>query len=433
VDGTNGMSGDYELIGLEHLLDTAPADEPPNTSSNGHGPDTSFKTRVTDRRVNLLERIRAGIPEIDYLPASHGMLVRGKRHQIVAPKKTGKSFSMLVHWVDMAQAGAIIIILDRENGADLYAQRLEQILTARKLNPTDQETINALIGYYEFPRLGKHDQNDLTEQFGHADIVVFDSQRMFLSDLGLEENNSDDYAQFAAAALDPLFQNGVATVVLDNSGHNDSKRSRGSSSKGDLNEILFSLAQAEGFDQNTTGKLVLTIEDSRFGNRGTWEMRIGGGDFGSWTSATDQPKRGAPFTPTRLMQKVSEYLATQPAPLSKNQVSAAVVGQKTAILAAIDRLYENDYLHFTNHGYTHYKSYQEGDPLPNQEPVPGGSRRFPEPVARGGSTGSTGSFPLQGEPEPENHRARTSSAQGGSREKPASHDELRRQHDEGHT
>jgi len=42
-----------------------------------------------------------------------------------APKKVGKSIAALVHTVDMALAGARIVIFDRENGGDLFAERLE--------------------------------------------------------------------------------------------------------------------------------------------------------------------------------------------------------------------------------------------------------------------------------------------------------------------
>ena len=39
-------------------------------------------------------------------------------------------------------------------------------------------------------------------------------------------------------AFEPLFEAGVATVILDNTGHSDKNRSRGTSAKGDLNEVV---------------------------------------------------------------------------------------------------------------------------------------------------------------------------------------------------
>lgn len=380
-----------DLIGLEHLLDTAPPDQPQPSVPPDNATEGTFKARVVDRRVNLLERIQNGVPPINYLPASHGMLVRGKRHQIVAPKKTGKSFAMLVHWVDMAQAGAIIIILDRENGADLYAQRLQLVLQARHLTPPEQEEVNALIGYFEFPRLTHHDHDELVTAFGHADIVVFDSQRMFLSDLGLEENSSDDYAKFAAAALDPLFRNGIATLVLDNSGHDDTKRSRGSSSKGDLNEVLFSLRQAEGFDQDTEGRVVLTVEDSRFGNRGSWEMRIGAGVFDPWKAEANQTLPDGKKYLTGYMQRISVHLALQPAPLSKNAIASGLGANRNYVFRAVDDLYQLGFIKADTQGrYTHYKSYQEGDEHQVVSVVSGGIEPVSIPVRGERGTGGIG-------------------------------------------
>lgn len=196
----------------------------------------SFEDRVASRRVDLVERIRDGIPPAEYLPASDGMLRRGKRHQVVAPKKVGKSLETLVHSVDMILAGARVVVFDRENGGNLYADRLDQIITARSLDDEAQATIAAGLDYYEFPRFRNTDEHDLVQVCASADLVVFDSQRLFLSDLGLEEDDNDDYADFMAALIDPLFRAGVATLILDNAGHQEPKRSRGASAKRDLNE-----------------------------------------------------------------------------------------------------------------------------------------------------------------------------------------------------
>ncbi len=51
------------------------------------------------------------------------------------------------------------------------------------------------------------------------DLVVFDSQRMILTDVGLSEDSADDYARFMAKIVDPLFNAGVGTMILDDTGH----------------------------------------------------------------------------------------------------------------------------------------------------------------------------------------------------------------------
>jgi hypothetical protein len=147
------------------------------------------------------------------------------------------------------------------------------------------------MAYHEFPSLSYGDEDALVRYSLQADLVVFDSQRMFLSDLGLKEDVSDDYARFMAALIDPLFRAGVATLVLDNTGHADKKRSRGTSSKGDLNEIVFSLQKTVDFDLYRAGEVKLKVEKTRFGNTGEWTMKLGGGQYGSWQSGTPAKPR----------------------------------------------------------------------------------------------------------------------------------------------
>ncbi len=244
----------------------------------------SFDERFRSRRVDLFERLEQGIAPLDFLPASERMLVRGKRHLLPAPKKTGKSLGMLVHWVDMMLAGARVTILDRENGADLYAARLGTIADSRGLDETQRALVRSGLVYYEFPKIRDYDKADLAEELADADLVVFDSQRRFLSDLGLEENDSDDYAEFAAATIDVLFEAGIATMILDNTGHQENGRARGSSAKEDLNEICFTLEAVEPYSERRAGRIRLRLEPgrSRFGNEGTWDMVIGAGVFGGW-------------------------------------------------------------------------------------------------------------------------------------------------------
>jgi hypothetical protein len=252
-------------------------------SLNGAEPG-SFAERVTARRVDLVQLIRDGLPPVEYLPESDGMLVKGKRHLIAAPRKEGKSIAMLVHWVRMALAGARVIVFDRENGAETYAKRLDSIIGAWGLGKPDERKLRHNLDYYEFPQLRKGDGEAFAKLADGAAVVVFDAQRMYLTDLGLREGEADDYSIFMAAVIDPLFRAGVATVILDNTGHSDTGRSRGSSAKGDLNEVLFKFKAESDFSVHRRGKVRLILEagNSRFGNEGTWEMQIGAGAFTDW-------------------------------------------------------------------------------------------------------------------------------------------------------
>jgi AAA domain-containing protein len=334
----------------------------------------SFGARVAGTRVDLIARIRDGIPPIDYLPASEEMLIRGKRHIVPAPRKSGKSLGWLVHCTTMVEAGARVVILDRENGADLYARRLEGIVAALEL---DQQQLSERLAYYEFPRLKRADGDALASMCATADLVLFDSQRMFLSDLALAENIADDYAVFVAEAVEPLFRAGIATLILDNTGHEETGRSRGTTAKDDLNEVLFKLEVAERFGLNTTGRLRLTIRDSRFGNTGMWDMRIGGGVFEPWRKLDDEQAEGDDWKPTILMERVSRYLEKQHEPVSRTSIVGGVVGKRTTLFTAIDALIAEGCASETHDKHIkHVRKF----PVPDQFPaVPGNGHEDPVP------------------------------------------------------
>ena len=104
-------------------------------------------------------------------------------------------------------------------------------------------------------------------------MVVLDSQRMFLSDYGLSERDTDDYARFMSYAIDPLHQARITTLILDNTGHADPHRPRGTSSKRDLNEALFELKKVRDFDRRTRGVVQLEgAPHSAIAAAGEWRL-----------------------------------------------------------------------------------------------------------------------------------------------------------------
>jgi hypothetical protein len=252
-------------------------------------PKTGFSERVSSRRVDLVGLIEQGIPPREYHARSDGMLAVGARHSISAPKKTGKSLAILSHGIRMGLAGERVMVLDRENGADEYARRLDEIMAAWELTPAQRDTIRTNLIYHAFPVLRPMDTSDFVAYCldSDVDIVVFDSQRRFLTDFGLKESDADDYAKFMEYAIDPLFRASVTTVILDNTPHENSTRARGSVTKGDLVDVVFHIETIEKFDRDTRGLIKLVQDDSRFGDRCVWRMEIGKGMFGKWVQDAD--------------------------------------------------------------------------------------------------------------------------------------------------
>jgi hypothetical protein len=302
----------------------------------------SFAERVTERRTDLVAVIENGIPPVEFLPESEGMLVRGARHYVPAPMKSGKSIATLSHAECMVAAGARVAILDRENGVHVYARRLGLIMDVRHRNPDEREGVRARLDYYAFPTLRREDADALVAELAESDLVVFDSQRTFLTNLGLGEDSSDDYSEFMQYVVDPLQQAGTATLILDNTGHKKQDRGRGSSSKGDLNEVLFTLKKTRPFDHEKTGEVRLAVAESRHGTGGAWTMSIGGGVFDPWVSASEgrERPRGA------MLEEVSRAVEENP-DIGKGTLLDLVTGNKAKKDTAVACLRDEGYIQIT--------------------------------------------------------------------------------------
>jgi len=367
-----------------------------DAASNGrhqHAADGSLGQRLTDSRVDLLAHIDGDIPERAWLPCSTNMLARGGRHHVAAPLKSGKSLAFLAHTVDMLIAGATVAILDRENGADEYARRTRDILANRPANARD--AIRARLTYHAWPTLKLTDGPGLADAFRGIDLVILDSTRTFLSSLALDENTSDDFAKFATAIVEPLFRAGIATVQLDNTGHGDKTRARGSSTKGDLADVLYNLKTTAPFDERRAGRVRLVRAHSRFGDVGpAFTMSLGAGTFGTFT-VEDQDGHddsAEAFRPTHLMERVSRAIEAEPG-ISKRTIRTTVKGKNEWKDAALDLLIAENYVRAETDGQAirHHpiRAFREDEdtdrapvPLacPNRAPGTGEVDRAPVPL-----------------------------------------------------
>lgn len=247
----------------------------------------SFASRFTETKVDLLDVNADDLLPPESLPGSGGVILKGVRHLWPMERKGGKSLATLVTAVDMIQAGCRVAVLDRENGWRRYALRLKDIVDARGFDVEQRDAIREGLAYYAFPTIKRGDRDALAAELADFDLIVFDSSRAFLTSLGLGEDKSDDYGRFMGDVVEPLFQTGTSTLILDNSGWSDSGRPRGSSSKEDLNEHLFIAEKSRDFDRDTTGEITLEVKVSRDGIPGRWTMALGGNVYEPWVPAPE--------------------------------------------------------------------------------------------------------------------------------------------------
>jgi hypothetical protein len=302
---------------------------------------------LDDYRVDLFKRIKQGIPEPEFVPGCDGFVRKGKRHLVPASAGTGKSLAWLRIAVDSVQKGGTVVILDLENGGDEYAARLECILDACGELTADQEE---RLRYYEWPRLSlTWKAEEWVAAVAGANMVIFDSSRLALSQVGLDENSANDYAEFIDAILLPLAKAGIATVLLDNTGHSES-RARGSKAKEDLNEVVFEMSARGTIDLDTTGTLTFKLTRTRFaGLHRRLEMKVGGGVYEMPQPVEDSFDDQGNWRPTVLMQRIADYLKQHPGAGSRD-VRENVQGKAAYLLPALQQLVKEGYVESRHRG-----------------------------------------------------------------------------------
>lgn len=319
---------------------------------------------LNESRVELVTRINDGLPEPEYVAGCAPWLRQGKRYLIPAPAGTGKSLGALVVGVDIVEAGGTVRIMDIENGDEEYAGRLALILECRDKDGSLAMACPERLHYHAWPAMSMQwDPDDWAEANADVDVVIFDSSRLILSAAGLAEDRSDDYATFVNALLIPLSRGGVTTIVLDNTGHEDKERSRGTKAKDDLNEVVYAMKEQIPFDVDTVGELRLKLKRQRFGGLPK-ELRIpvGGGTYGPVEVAEDEERDHVEVSNLEK-KKHSVMMAVQQDPgINRTDLRKVVKGDSNVVWDAVKELEDEERIRVENVGGKKYHY-----PIPSEE------------------------------------------------------------------
>lgn len=214
------------------------------------------------------------------LPGAGDLLYRGQAATFFSDKGRGKSVVALTIAASVAAAGVKVFYFDRENGAAVTKERLEQIIDANGL--PDLLASEMFVGRH-YPKLSKDwDPDDFgetirAEGFG---LVIYDSVREAVGQIGGNPNSDQDISALFNLVTTPLVERGIAVLVLDNTGHDDKHRPKGAGAKEDAVPTSYKLTATEKFTSETTGRVTLQNTRSRFGDEGRkWTARLGGGVY----------------------------------------------------------------------------------------------------------------------------------------------------------
>jgi hypothetical protein len=202
------------------------------------------------------------VDDVLYAPAEVDGRREGRVHSIHAKGGTGKTFLAL--WVikRCLLDEQSVVFLDQENGLHTIVDRL-QTLGVRP------ELVRDYLHYYPFPSAPIDDEalgeyQDLLEEVRPV-LIVFDSWINFLAAAGLDENSSNDVAQWSEAYAQAARRGGASVLLLDHVPKEGKTGARGSGRKRDYVDLQWELLNPQPFDRRTVGRIELRKEKDRQG------------------------------------------------------------------------------------------------------------------------------------------------------------------------
>ena len=286
-------------------------------------------------------------------PTTLGLIYPGRRHVFSGEPETLKTWAALVACAEEILAERTAVYVDLENGAATMLDRLRAVALP------DEAIRRGFL--YLVP------EEPLTEATVLADVetllaskrpalVVFDSFTGTLALHGLDPNSGVDVERFYRTVVGPLQASGAAVVLLDHLTKDREKRGKfsiGSERKLGGADVHLGFEVVRPFGRGKTGLVRIITHKDRPGHlprpRAAELELASHPETGAitWTARpAEHPDAEHPFRPTRLMEKVSRYVAahgTEERP-SRNAVEEAVTGKRDYVRQAIDLLVAEGFL-----------------------------------------------------------------------------------------
>ncbi len=201
--------------------------------------------------VDLAELMREGIAEPEMLVGD--LLVRGEHHLMYGAKESGKTWLALWSAVFvMTNNHEKVIWVDKEMGRRNIARCFITLNVPEGL-------IDDYFTYCEFPTLDCSAKSvTLWRALLEAEkpaLVVVDAQTEVLGDANLKENIGTDIEKWMQAYITAAHRVGVATLMIDRTGHSDTDRA---GQKGAAAKVELSVVKREAFSRENVGTVEVT-------------------------------------------------------------------------------------------------------------------------------------------------------------------------------
>ena len=223
----------------------------PSTDGRSYGP--------LGERVLIGKLITEGIEPPTHLEPD--VLIEGAVHWFHGTADTGKTWLAAYLAKHRIEAGENVLIWDKENGPEIYGERLEAL-------GCDPKTIDKHLFYHGEPnlRLDADVIEAYTMRLDEVDpvLVIYDSARGFLTSAGLEENSNDDLDKWYEGILKPVRNRKCAAMILDHD-PKDGTSARGAGRKKDLTDVMWAVKCPYPFNEHSVGLVRLVMEKGRRG------------------------------------------------------------------------------------------------------------------------------------------------------------------------
>lgn len=361
----------------------------------------------------------SGDPEPTHLARDDGkmLLYAGKINALIGESESGKTWIALAAAAEALSHGQRVAYLDFEDAPAGITGRL------LALGATPEQLLKQLDYIAPDEPLTAQAVADLADVLAQAPgLAVLDGVNAAMTMLGLNLTDNKDVTHFSQLLLRPLKRTGAAVLTVDHV--TKSKDGRGLNAIGaqakraDIDGAAYIVEAISKFGRGHQGKLRLTVSKDRPGHiRAISAGATYAGmatltphDDGTITVTIDAPADNAErddFRPTMLMQRVSQFLESEPEGANTNTIKESVKGKGEWIARALAQLVTEGWAACETgprnaRTYTSAKPYREISehqmpPVPTDSPpIPTDSRNRSSDPPR--DRFPTGSHPRRGEP-----------------------------------
>ena len=294
------------------------------------------------QRLNLADPTYAIPPEP---PAVAGLLYHGKRHVISGPPESAKTLIAYRLLLQALRDQHPVAIVDLEMGP-VAARRLLHDLGA---------TPDELADLYYVEPTAPPTPSDIQAIIDHGSrFVMLDAAAGAYHASGLDDNARKDVEQFASVWIRPLWQAGIATLVVDHVTKDKETRGKftiGSERKLGQADVHLSCEALKTLSRGGTGIVKIHVHKDRPAylqrpvaalvdlashpdtHAVTWTLR----------EPTTADTTDGGFKPTRLMQAVSRWLEKHPGRHPFADIEEHVKGKAQYKRDAINQLVQEGY------------------------------------------------------------------------------------------